>query len=120
VPPAQPESAFVPAGDRELERIFSVQQERVVNQDNSVHIANRILQIEKTKWRGTLAKSRVQVCEHLGGTWSLFFGPHLVGRYTSDGSNYRSATATLPERGNPAPPRDSPLRRHTGDRKRRY
>jgi hypothetical protein len=62
-----------------------VQQERVVNQDNTVRVANRTLQIEKTKWRGTLAKCRVLVCEHLNGTWSVFYGPHLVGRYTADG-----------------------------------
>src|SRR5271168_3740711 len=50
VPAAQPESAFVPAGGKDLDRIFSVQQERVVNQDNTVRIANRTLQIEKAKW----------------------------------------------------------------------
>lgn len=104
VQPAQPESAFVPASGQDLERIFSVQQERVVNQDNTVHIANRVLQIEKTKWRGTLAKCRVQVCEHLDGTWSVFYGPHLVGRYACDGSHDRRAATTFPESGKPAPP----------------
>jgi hypothetical protein len=67
VPAAQPESAFVPCSGYDLERIFSVQQERTVNQDNTVNMANRTLQIEKTKWRGTLAKCRVLVCEHLDG-----------------------------------------------------
>ena len=65
---AQPESAFVPASGKDLERIFAVQQERVVNQDNTVRIVNRMLQIEKSKWRSTLAKCRVLVCEHLDGT----------------------------------------------------
>jgi transposase len=105
VPPAQPESAFLPTSGQDLERIFSLQQERVVNQDNTVHIANRILQIEKTKWRHTLAKCRVQVCEHLDHSWSIFYGPHLVGRYTSDGTS----TAISKERGNPAPPAGFPL-----------
>jgi transposase len=109
VPAAQPESAFVPASGKDLERIFSVQQERVVNQDNTVRIANRTLQIEKTKWRNTLAKRHVLVCEHLDGTWSVFYGPHLVGRYAPDGSRYRSPEATFPERGNPAPPAGFPL-----------
>jgi transposase len=109
VPAAQPESAFVPASGKDLDRIFSVQQERVVNQDNTVHIANRTLQIERTKWRNTLAKCHVLVCEHLDGTWSVFYGPHLVGRYAQDGSNYRSAKSTFPERGNPAPPAGFPL-----------
>ncbi len=109
VPAAQPDSAFVPASGKDLERIFSVQQERVVNQDNTVRIANRTLQIERTKWRGTLANCRVLVCEHLDGTRSVFYGPHLVGRYASDGSRYRSAESTFPGRGNPAPPAGFPL-----------
>src|SRR6266478_2163923 len=109
VPAAQPESAFVPASGQDLERIFSVQQERVVNQDNTVRVANRTLQMEKTKWRGTLAKCRVLVCEHLDGTWSVCYGPHLVGRYAQDGAPHGSAESTFPERGNPAPPAGFPL-----------
>jgi len=108
VPAAQPESAFVPASGKDLDRIFSVQQERVVNQDNTVRIANRTLQIEKAKWRGTLAKCRVLVCEHLDGSWSVHYGPHLAGRYAADGSRYRGAPAALPEGGNPAPPAGFP------------
>jgi transposase len=109
VPAAQPESAFVPVSGKDLERIFSAQQERVVNQDNTVRVANRTLQIEKTKWRGTLAKCRVLVCEHLDGTWSVFYGPHLVGRYAPDGSRQGSAESNFTERGNPAPPAGFPL-----------
>jgi transposase len=106
VPAAQPESAFVPCSGYDLERIFSVQQERTVNQDNTVSIANRTLQIEKTKWRGTLAKRRVQVCEHLDGSYTVYFGPHVVGRYAAEGS--RGQTVSI-ERGNPAPPAGFPL-----------
>ena len=109
VPAAQPESAFVPVSGKDLDRIFSVQQERVVNQDNTVRIANRTLQIERTKWRGSLAKCHVLVCEHLDGTWSVFYGPNLVGRYAQDGSRYRSAESTFSGRGNPAPPAGFPL-----------
>ena len=106
VAPAQPESAFVPVGGQDLERIFSLQHERVVNQDNTVRVANRTLQIEKMKWRGTLAKCRVLVCEHLDGSWSVLYGPHLVGRYAEDGC---PRVAQLLERGNPAPPAGFPL-----------
>src|SRR5579859_1418380 len=106
---AQPESAFVTACGKDLDRIFSMQQERVVNQDNTVRIANRTLQIEKTKWRNTLAKCHVLVCEHLDGTWSVFYGPHRVGRYAADGSRHRSGEAILADRGNPAPPAGFPL-----------
>jgi transposase len=108
VPAAQPESAFVPAVGKDLQRIFSVQQERVVNQDNTVRVANRTLQIAKSKWRGTLAKCRVQVCEHLDGSWSVFYGPHLVGCYAADGSPCGATKMTFPEGGNPAPPAGFP------------
>lgn len=108
IAPAQPESAFVPATGKDLQRIFSLQHERVVNQDNTVHIAKLTLQIERTKWRGTLAKCRVLVCEHLDGTWSVFYGPHRVGHYAADGSRYR-AESILTETGNPAPPAGFPV-----------
>lgn len=109
VPAGQPESAFVPCSGYDLERIFSVQQERTVNQDNTVNIANRTLQIEKTKWRGTLAKCRVLVCEHLDGRYTVYFGPHVVGRYATDGTSRSLQQTVSIERGNPAPPAGFPL-----------
>jgi transposase len=108
IPPAQPGSAFMPTTGKDLERIFSLQHERVVNQDNTVCIANRTLQIERTPWRGTLAKCRVLVCEHLDGRWSVFYGPHLVGRYTSEGKPW-DAQAQILEKGKPAPPAGFPF-----------
>src|SRR6266436_7652107 len=77
----QPESAFVPLGGKNLERIFTLQHERVVNRDNTISFANRVLQIERTRWRGTLAGCRVLVCQHLEGSLSVYYGPHLVGRF---------------------------------------
>lgn len=106
---AQPESAFVPCSGYDLERIFSVQQERTVNQDNTVSIAHRTLQIEKTQWRGTLAKCRVLVCEHLDGCYTVYFGPHQVGCYQADGTPGRPARTTFEESGKPAPPAGFPL-----------
>src|SRR5467141_113139 len=106
---AQSGSAFLPLAGQDLERIFALQHERVVNRDNTVEIAHRVLQIEKTPWRNTLAGCQVLVCEHLDGSWSVFYGPHLVGRYAQDGSRYRSAESTFPGRGNPAPPAGFPL-----------
>ncbi len=85
VPTAQPGSAFLPPARRELDRIFSIQHERVVNRDNTVSLENRLLQIEKTPWRGTLAGCRVTVYEHLDRTLSIGYGPHTVGRYSSEG-----------------------------------
>ena len=78
---AQPESAFVPVGGKDLERIFTLQHERVVNRDNTISFANRVLQIERTRWRGTLAGCRVVMCEHLDGSLTVYYGPHVVGRF---------------------------------------
>ena len=86
VPAAQRGSAFWPAPRRDLDRIFSIQHERVVNRDNTVAVQSRCLQIERTPWRATLAGCRVTVYEHLDGSWSIGYGPHTVGRYAADGS----------------------------------
>ena len=49
--PAQKGTAFVRLHRRDLDWIFSVQQERTVNRDNTVVIGNRVLQLEKTRWK---------------------------------------------------------------------
>lgn len=82
---AQPGTAFVPAKGRALELIFSLQHERVVAKDNTVSLGNRVLQIEKSKWRTTLAGCRVSVYEHEDKTISIRYGPHEIGRYTPEG-----------------------------------
>ena len=81
---AQKGSAFVRSKRRDLDLIFSVQQERVVNQDNTIQLDNRVFQIEKTRWRDTLAGATVVVYEHLDGTVSIRYGPHLIAAYAAD------------------------------------
>jgi len=78
---AQKGSAFVRLRRRDLDWIFSIQQERTVNQDNTVVLENRIFQLEKTRWRDTLAKQTVMVHQHLDGRVSLRYGPHLIAQY---------------------------------------
>jgi hypothetical protein len=77
--------AFLPVRGKNLDLIFSLQHERTVNQDNTVHLGSRILQIEKTRWRATLAGCRVTIYEHLDGSCSVGYGPHIIGRYHPDG-----------------------------------
>jgi transposase len=85
VAPAQPGSAFLPCRRRDLDRVFSIQQTRTVGRDNTVTLGERWLQIEPTSWRGTLAGCRVTVHEHLDGTLTITYGPHVVGRYNAQG-----------------------------------
>jgi transposase len=112
---AQPESAFVPATGKDLERIFSLQHERVVNRDNTISFANRVLQIERTRWRGTLAGCRVLVCQHLNGSLSAYYGPHLVGRFAPVPAQENTAAPNCGKDGNPAQNAGFPLSHSSDD-----
>ena len=81
VPATGKGSAFVRTKRKDLEWVFSIQHERTVNGDNTIALDNRILQIEKTRWRNTLAGCKVTVYEHLDGTLLVRFGPHEVARF---------------------------------------
>ena len=76
-------TAFVSARRKDLDLVFSLQHERVVARDNTVSFANRNWQLERTKFRSSLAGCRVTVHEHLDDSYSITFGPHVVGRYAS-------------------------------------
>jgi hypothetical protein len=84
-PAAQKGTAFVPLKRQDLDRVFSIQHERVVNKDNTVRWENLLLQIEPMRLRSTMAYLDVIVYQHLDGTLSIGYGPHIVGRYTARG-----------------------------------
>ena len=82
---SQPGTAFVPVQHLNLDRIFSVQHERVVGKDNTIQFANRVLQVPPTRFRATLAGCRVMVYEHLNATLSIGYGPHTVAHFNAEG-----------------------------------
>ncbi len=77
-------TAFRKTSRSDLNWIFTVQTERVVAKDNTVAIANRCWQLDKTRFRHTLSGSTVMIHEHLNGMVSIRFGPHVVGRFTAN------------------------------------
>ena len=79
-------TAFRRTSRKDLDWVFTVQTERVVAKDNTVAIADRTWQIDRTRFRHTLAGSTVTIHEHLDGGVSIRFGPHVVGRFTADGT----------------------------------
>lgn len=83
---AEKESAFRPARRTDLDWVFTVQTERVVDKDNTVAIGDRDWQLDKTRFRPTLAGCTVTIHEHLDGRISIRYGPHVVGRYEADGT----------------------------------
>jgi hypothetical protein len=74
-------TAFRRSGRSDLDWIFSVQTERVVSKDNTVAIKDRWWQIDKCRWRHTLAGQTVTIHEHLDDSVSIRYGPHVVGCY---------------------------------------
>lgn len=112
---AQPETAFVPAAGKDLERIFSLHHERVVNRDNTISFANRVLQIDRVRWRGTLAGCRVTVCESLNGELRVFYGPHCVARFENAENEAAKRCGKDAALGNPATPAGFPLSHSSGD-----
>ena len=99
VAPRQRGHAFVPCRSRDLERIFSLQFERSVNRDNTVSFQNLSLQIQRVRWRATLAGCQVVVHQHLNGTLSLTHGPHCLGRYDGAGAPLSGQASTETSRG---------------------
>jgi hypothetical protein len=95
----KPGTAFVRIRRKDLDWIFSVQHERMVGQDNTIVLDNRIYQIAKTLWRNTLAGCTVVVHEMADGSIAIRFGPHEVARFASG-----EAVPTRPKaKGSPRP-----------------
>jgi transposase len=83
-------TAFRRCWRTDLDWIFTVQTERVVAKDNTVTMGDRCWQLEKTRFRHTLAGCTVTIHEHLDGTVSMRYGPHVVGRFFADGATLRA------------------------------
>jgi hypothetical protein len=92
VPAAEKDTAFRRTSRSDLNWIFTVQTERVVEKDNTVAIKDRWWQIDKTRFRNSLAGNTVTIHEHLDETVSIRYGPHVVGRYSSTGEKLISET----------------------------
>jgi transposase len=78
---AEKGTAFRRCGRSDLDWVFTIQSERVVDKDNTVAIAERSWQLDKTRFRHTLAGCTVTIHEHLSGDVSVRWGPHVVGRF---------------------------------------
>lgn len=80
--PEKKGSAFMPVPKTvDLDKIFCFKHERTVNNDNTISFNNRILQIGPSELRVSFAKCKVMVHEHLDGSISVGYGPHMVGYY---------------------------------------
>jgi transposase len=97
VAPIQKGTAFRRTTRSDLDWIFTVQTERVVAKDNTVAIADRHWQLEKSRFRSSLAGLTVTIHQHLDGNVSVRYGPHVVGRFTATGETLHQSTNKKPE-----------------------
>jgi len=75
-------SAFMPVPKTmDLDKIFCFKHERTVNNDNTISFNNRILQIGPSELRISFAKCKVTVYEHIDGSITIGYGPHMIGYY---------------------------------------
>ena len=91
-PPSDPSSAFVAAGNIDLDQVLCHEDERVVAKDNVVQFGTVKLQLQKQPGRPSCAGMRVIVRRHLDGTHTVWQGQKLLGRFDSKG---RSLNSTL-------------------------
>jgi len=84
-------TAFRRCSRKDLDWIFTVQTERVVGKDNTVEIGDRLWQIDKTKFRNTLAGCTVTIHEHVNGEVSLRYGPHQIGHFNRQGESEKQS-----------------------------
>jgi len=88
-------TAFVPCKRADLNRVFSLQHERVVAADNTVQFGHAVFQVERSPLRISFAKCRVKVYEHLDGRIEIGYGPHTLGWYQTDGQPLKRRIAKV-------------------------
>lgn len=91
VPSEEKGSAFIPWAGNGLEDILSIQEERTVDNDNTVHYKGLCLQIPEDKHRYHYVKVRVRVHEYPDGTLAVFHGPRKLAQYGTDGKLLKKA-----------------------------
>jgi transposase len=94
---AEKGTAFRRTPRSDLDWIFTVQTERMVAKDNTVAITERNWQLEKSRFRSSLAGCTVTIHQHLDGNVSIRYGPHVVGRYTASGEIRQTSPKKLSE-----------------------
>ena len=95
-------SAFVSPANFDLYFIFSViHKNRSVYADNTVRVDGLSLQIEKSPYRISFAKCKVDIYNHLDHTYSVVWKKRIIGRYNEKGEviNYNGGAAPHSPRG---------------------
>jgi hypothetical protein len=92
-PARDPASAFVALGGVDLDRILCHEESRVVARDNTVTVANQVLQIAPQPGRRSCVGLTVVVRRHLDGRQTISRGTQYLGLYDGDGQPMDTAAA---------------------------
>ena len=84
--PEEEGSAFLPYVGRALADILAIQEERRVQNDNTVRYKRLTLQIPEQTHRRHFVKATVKVHEYPDGRLALFHGPRCLARYDEKGA----------------------------------
>jgi transposase len=105
-PPAVAQSAFVKAPDRtSLVEALCIQEERVVERDNTVTWRKLKLQLPDSPLRHHWVKARVRIHQYPDATLALFHGPSCIARYDASGGQHAEPSKARRARSCSAPPR---------------
>lgn len=85
VKPKEKTTAYISWAVGDLNEILCHQEERVVQNDNTVSYKNLRLQIPKDDLRHHYVRTTVQVRHYLDGSLGLFFGNRCLGRFDATG-----------------------------------
>lgn len=85
VSPKEDKSAFVPCIRADLKDILCIQEERVVQNDNTVRYGGLILQIPKNDMRHHYVRTTITVHVYEDKTLSVFYGHLCLGQYDAQG-----------------------------------
>jgi transposase len=135
IEPLEEGSAFVTDLLGSWREILCIEDERVVDNDNTIAWSGRRLQLPESRLRRHFVKATVRVHEYPDGAVSVFLGPHRLASYTADGQMVATAPITSivascskPSRPSPrgrtkcaaltAPPRDANSIARVGAEKR--
>jgi len=85
VAPEQPGTAFVPDSKGAARDILTIQEERVVGNDNTIKWRGLALQVPPSPLRPHFVRAKLRVHEYPDGTIAIFLGPHRLVQYDPKG-----------------------------------
>jgi transposase len=95
VKPKEDGSVFIPwvNNNWNLNDILCLQEERIVNKDNTVSYNKKLLQLPKDRYRYSYHKTKVKIHEYQDRSTAIFYGHRCLAAYHPDGSMKLSGLA---------------------------